>query len=227
MKFNDMERNGGGLLVGFVILLVIVGGICYYYYNSDSQSEKKDYSPIETAQELVDIGENGKYKLMCDIDVSTIAWVPIDQFNGELDGQGFKIVGLNLDNNDSSQYTGMFRILSNDGYVHNISFEDVNISSSQSGAVAGVNEGTIENVSVAGSVGRSNGVSCGGIAGTNKGNISQSQNYAAVNGQENIGGICGLNSGTVQDCVNHGTVSGAYQDSGGIVGYSSGKIILT
>ncbi len=227
MKFNKMKMNGGGLLAGFLILLVIVGGICYYYYSTNGGSGQKGdgYTSITTAQELMEIDEGGKYKLACDVDVSTVAWVPIDKFNGELDGKGFKIIGLNLDNNDSSKYAGMFRQISNGGRIHDISFIDVNISSSFSGAVAGLNGGKIENISVSGYVGRSNGLNCGGIAGTNTSEILNCENYASVSGQESIGGICGFNyGGTVASCENHGTIGGSYQNSGGIIGWSTGVI---
>lgn len=231
MKFNDMERNGGGLLIGFVILLVIVGGICYYYYNSDSQSEKKDYSPIETAQELVDIGENGKYKLMCDIDISSNSWVPIEKFNGIIDGDGFSIIGMNIDNNDSTIYCGFVRNLEENGIIKNITFLDANVHSGNAGIVAGYNEGLIENVTTYGFLGKANGLSCGGIVGKNCGRIQECVNYATISGKENIGGITGLNKlysqgGRVSECTNYGTVSGTYRDSGGIVGYNQGEIGL-
>lgn len=216
----------GKIVAASVAILVIVAGAYYLFDTQDHDDSGDGYTYISTVEELADIGEDGKYRLSNNIDISRMPWIPKDGFKGELDGDGFKIIGMNVDNNDSSAYAGMFKVLESEGYVHDITFVDANILSGHSGVVAGLNKGKIENVSVYGFVGRTNGISCGGIAGVNEKTITDSQNNATVDGLENIGGICGLNRGTVESCVNEGTVSGSYQDSGGISGYSSGTIKL-
>ncbi len=228
MHIQETRGSGGLSVIVFLAFLVVVGGICYWYSNQDSHDDPENdgYTPISTAQELMDMGKEGKYKLVNDVDVSAIAWIPIDEFKGELDGRGFKITGLNIENNDSSVYAGMFRVLLEGGRVHDLTLDQVNVRSTYSGAIAGSNQGTVEKVVVSGFVGKSNGLYCGGIVGTNKGTVADSRNDSTVSGQEGIGGICGFNSGgTVKNCENYGTISGAYKNSGGIAGWNKGDIV--
>ncbi|MGI6497421.1 MAG: hemoblobin-interacting domain-containing protein [Oscillospiraceae bacterium] len=140
--------------------------------------------------------------LMNDIDLSGTAWTPIGtaytvtQYKGTFDGAG-KTITLNIDGTGGNQ--GLF------GYV---------------------TTGTIQDLTVAGTV--KGGSNVAGIAASVSGaaTITNCVNTAAVSGSSNVGGIVGQISHTdaqVTHCINNGTVSGtsAY---GGIVGNAKGTI---
>ncbi len=61
-------------------------------------AEKISYVEIRTAEELLSISPNGKYKLVADIDLDGISWSPVGTeefpFTGEFDGNGFEISNL-------------------------------------------------------------------------------------------------------------------------------------
>ena len=108
------------------------------------------------------------------------------------------------------------------------------------GGVAGVNEGTLDNVD---SLGVTTGVykvegkdtlysdNVGGIAGTNSGTVTNVYNESIVSGRDNVGGIFGENSGTdVSNVANAADVTGEAGDNdtsdyvGGLAGSNSGTI---
>lgn len=108
------------------------------------------------------------------------------------------------------------------------------------GGVAGVNEGTLDNVD---SLGVTTGVykvegkdtlysdNVGGIAGTNSGTVTNVYNESIVSGRDNVGGIFGENSGTdVSNVANAADVTGEAGDNdtsdyvGGLAGSNSGSI---
>ena len=125
-------------------------------------------------------------------------WTPIGTadhpFTGTFDGNGKIISGLEINNTEDNQ--GLF----------------------------GFNAGTIENLTVEGTVtGKDN---VGGIAGTNmsNGTIQNCTNNADVTGQNNVGGIAGRNDGTIKGCQNNGTVTGSGNNAGGITGTNTGTV---
>ena len=150
-------------------------------------------------------------KLMNDIDLSeicgknidgqSVSWTPIgsdsSRYSGTFNGDGHTISGLYIDSSDNDQ--GLF------GYV----------------------SGTVQNLSVSGSVNGNNFV--GGVVGYNGGTVENCYNTGAVNSSGNrVGGVVGYNSsiGNVKNCYNTGNISGniSYNDSGnhvgGVVGYN-------
>lgn len=99
------------------------------------EAESQGYICIYTPEELNDIRNNisGKYILMNDIDLTSFSpWTPIGTsvagFSGELNGNGFKITNLNMDQSVSNAagYTptnyGFF------GEVHSGTFKNLSIS---------------------------------------------------------------------------------------------------
>ena len=181
-----------------------------------------NYIEIATVEELINLsGKTGNYKLVEDIDITTINWTPIDSFAGRLDGNNHKIVGLNLSGYKTD--AGLFSILK--GSVENLTLSNVNINtigeSSNIGALCGTNEGTIKNVSVDGSFNCPYSLYLGGVAGVNKGTINNCINNANILACDYVGGIVGLCNNTksvkLESCQNNSTVEGnAYV--AGIVG---------
>ena len=98
---------------------------------------------------------------------------------------------------------GLFSI--NSGVVQNLGMVDGNVTGSISGGIAGENKGTISNCYNIGNVVTS------GITGTNSGTISDCYN----SGNIIFGGIAGQNYGTINNCYNTGNVIFSDYNSGG------------
>ena len=156
----------------------------------------------------------------------TGAWTPVgngvsavkDFFAGTFDGCGHTISGLNVQGSAANQ--GLFAA------INQATIRNLNVSGTVScgtknyigGIVGKVQAGTIENCSFSGSV---TGGYTGGIAGglnSNDVTISGCVNAADVTGTT-AGGILGhwKNTAAIRDCYNTGSVTGSAK-AGGIVG---------
>ena len=177
----------------------------------------------------------GKYILLNDITISeqdSARWTPF-AFSGVLDGFGHKIKGLTL--HAASGSLGMFTTVS--GTVKNLTLENVSVTSLSNtkvnvGALCATLTGTVENVTVYGSVSADN-ANIGGICGTvNGGRIKSSGNYASVttNTLESgavAGGIAAyITNGLISGCENCGEIT-AFANVGGIVGHADGANNVT
>ena len=174
-----------------------------------------------------------QFKLMNDIDASERKFpasiTGATDFIHILDGNGFSIIGLNIENSENR--TGLFRSLGERGIVENLTIKDPTILSTKNevGAIAGNSMGIIRNCAVVGGsvTGDS---SVGGIVGQlNKGSVTECYNTSTVNGGTNYtGGIIGSNYSktAVTNCFNAGAVSGAALVAG-IVGfnYNAGDVM--
>ena len=160
-------------------------------------------------------------ELTDDIDLSEIcseeegdSWTPIGTssskpYSGTFDGNGHTISGLYIKNTSSdSDYQGLF------GYL----------------GTSGDNKGTVQNLTVSGSVSGNNYV--GGVVGYNDGGIvtgctfSGSGSGTGVTGNNYVGGVVGENSGSngvVENCHNAGSVKGSGNSVGGVVGENRGS----
>ena len=104
-------------------------------------------------------------------------WTPIGNdtetpYNGEFDGRGHTISGLNVTTGEYG--TGMFGVLSSDAEVKNLHLENL------------IGNGSFR---------------VGGIAGANNGTITGCMVTGTVSGTNYVGGVVGSNhSGTVEDC---------------------------
>ena len=187
---------------------------------------------VRNKNDLINIGNDlsAKYILQNDIDVSGEEWIPIGtiatRFEGVLIGNGHSIIGLTLTSKDAKG-TGFFGVIGESGKVNDLNFKDVNLSGGTTGyigAVAGINYGTVFDVTVSGTVGVSNtGDNVGGLFGRNYGSIYNCTNKATVKGGTNVGGIAGnfeFNNANMifSNCTNEGSVSGSTR-VGGLVGY--------
>lgn len=165
------------------------------WFISGNGTEKDPYI-ITTLEQLelinqIDDGYQRYYKLFGDIDIQEEDnFFPIgtklNPFNGFIDGNGFSIKNLNV--NDSTT-SGFIRYLGEKGRISNLKFENAKISilsqnkdNLYAGVVAGINYGKIENCIVTNSsyvsIKRENTTPnyilysyAGGIVGANYGNI--------------------------------------------------------
>lgn len=220
---------------------------------------------VASAEDLRGITkENAYYKLTQDIDLTqwiadnnpTGGWQPVgDDIYGvsiaELDGDGHKITGLWIDN-DELENVGLFSRFN--GSIKNLNVEtaeDKTISGpTYVGAIAGTLRGTATACSVKGNmanglyVGHIAGISTGhilqcyaegtttnstasayvgGLVGKTSGSISDSYTNVTINatGSNYCGGIAGYNTGTVSNSYAEGDITG-YR-IGGVVGYNAGS----
>ena len=201
----------------------------------------------------LDIWSGDKYvTLENDIELQEHRNLMIPSFNGIFEGNGHKISNLQID--DPGSAVGLFRYIQADGIVRNLEVTgrvQPQGSQDRAGILAGVNYGSILNCSVYGSV--SGDREIGGIVGLNAetGEIRRSQSSAMVTGNHSAGGICGSNRGILNNCKNMGNINihstevsydledltmenledinstdntQVHTDTGGIAGYSEGKI---
>ena len=132
-----------------------------------------------------------------------------------------------IGNSEENAYTGTFN-----GDGHTISGLYINSSSDNYQGLFGRVSGTVQNLSVSGSVKvTGNGGRVGGVVGYNYsgGNVTNCYNTGDVNVTGNdgrVGGVVGWNSGNVTNCYNTGgvKVTGNGGRVGGVVGYNNGNV---
>lgn len=162
------------------------------------ESGKTPYCPkkIATADEFMEIRKNlkGHYVLTRDITLK-IPWKTVDVqkgFSGTLDGNGYALCGLILkgENGLFSNITG--------GTVKNLKIKDVSAVGAGGGIIAACNYGYIENCSVSGEIKTQKSSNTGGIAGENNGRIEGCLAEISFVGENAvIGGICAVNNAVV------------------------------
>lgn len=183
---------------------------------------------IKTVEELRALENSDKvYVLGADIDLSEEQnWKPIENFSGGLYGNGFKIYNLNI-NSVNEESIGLFRVLK--GTVEDLTIENAQVAArgnaGKAGIVAGTNEGTVNNVTVVGTVTAEYYDHVGGLVGYNYGGkVTNCKNRAEVVGANHVGGVLGSalvrGDGGIDGNLNEGTVAGKDQ-VGGIAGYLS------
>lgn len=224
----------------------------------------KDYTYIwvSTGEQLKGIQEAAKtnsdflgynFALKNDIDASgvtdyeAIGTGSADGYTGTFDGRDNRIIGLDT----TKKADGTTQTLTNAGIFDTIGaggkVEDLRVyagtfsGTDNAGVVAGVNNGTISNVTAFGNVvdvqNTSNGASyAGGIAGTNSGTIdnvtvtgtaTQSSEVTAGSAEAAAGGIAGLNDGTISNSTANSAVNSSAGDAtalGGVAGVNAGTL---
>lgn len=137
-------------------------------------------------------------------------------FIGNYNGNGHTINNLLFSNGDYYKDFGMFSAIGSKGVVKNIKFNNTTVSCGNSaGVVAAINDGTIENCKVYGTVDT----------------VNTSRDFTHETGM-----VCGLNRGKIINCSAKGTVSAKYDSEkdaryikshgGGIVGNNTGLVTL-
>lgn len=115
--------------------------------------------------------------------------------------------------NADHKFTGVF-----DGNGQTITFNNIAVANNGYVGLFGINEGTIKNVTVAGSISSSTEKAfVGGVAGLNRGtiiNCTNSAEISATDANSYAGGIAGvMQYGTIETCTNSGNVSVRVSDT--------------
>lgn len=169
------------------------------------------------------------FKMMADIDLSGIDWIPYnykDNFMRKIDFNGNHKTISNLRATTSSTYASLFGVLF--GTVYDLNVKDAYVSSNQTAGImcgylgTGNKRGNIHNCSVQGKV-ESNSKYIGGLCGQNAvgGEIYECYVDAEVVLTANnnfVGGLIGYEKGQachIHDCIVKGSVTGYINASGG------------
>ena len=156
-------------------------------------------------------------------------------FNGTYDGNGHKILNLNLTQYGAvSSATGLFGTVDAGGIVKNLDVVNCKITGGMNhvGVIAGINNGTVENCSVSNSsVSPSNDDFTGGLVGVNNGTLKgcevKNTTIKTLGSNGSLGGLTGVNNAaaTVTDCHTEGvSLNSTSEKTGGFVGENKGKI---
>jgi filamentous hemagglutinin family protein len=199
---------------------------------------------------------SGNYRLSQNIDASSIAnFVPIGtlehsfigSFNGgDNNGNGANTISNLTINASGPSAVGLFGVIGqrnfdcsgacSSGWVSNINLVSANVTANGAlavGALAGINNGSIWQSSVTGSVSRTGSgegsLAVGGFVGANFGSISGSSSGASVNGGNVafVGGLVGYNNTTasISSSFSTGSVTaGTGTFVGGLAGANAGAI---
>ncbi|WP_279155617.1 immune inhibitor A domain-containing protein, partial [Thomasclavelia cocleata] len=171
------------------------------------------------------------FKLLNDIDLSNVSnFQTISNFSGTLDGDGFTIKNLTINNQ-----SGFITNLSSIGIVKNLNFENVTITNSNTShtGVFGNVSGKLENIAIKSGKISNQTIDNGQYLGTGAlvgllfqtGIIQDCYSSANVSQGINVGGLIGLNqNGTIQDCYINGNVNNGKKSSGGIIGAQDFKV---
>lgn len=149
-------------------------------------------------------------------------------FTGNFDGRGNRIIGLNVSSSNSNDNVGVFGV--NAGTIKNLKVYSSTFKGYDNvGAIAGTNNGTIDNVTTLGNtveaLGSANSVSLDGTPVNSKDNV----NVGAA------GGVVGTNIGTVNNATSRDSVI-AGEDTpsttilttaGGIAGINTGNGLVS
>lgn len=176
-------------------------------------------------------------------DYEAIGTGATDGFTGTFDGRGKRIIGLDTtqteNGNDNQVLTnaGIFSTIGNDGTVKNLNVYSATFTGTDTaGTIAGVNNGTIENITAFGNTVTvtGNGGNAGGIAGTNSGTVDDVESSGSVIAEDDnafVGGLVGTNKSgaTVNNSYSNSAVtstSGTDAGLGGVVGVNQGTVSL-
>lgn len=201
-------------------------------------ASKVTYIWVSDADQLQGINNNGaegleyNYALKGDINASGVTdYVAIGadtgEFAGTFDGRGNRIIGLEVDNESNA---GIFSQINQAGTVKNLNvYSGTFTGSSTAGAIAGINNGTIENITAFGNTVTVTGDdgNAGGIAGTNSGTVYDVESTGSViaGGTNAIaGGLVGTNNGTLGNSYSNSAVTaniGTGFGLGGVVGVNT------
>ena len=207
------------------------------------------YTSISEAEDLNGISLDGKYALVCDIDLGGAKWTPIgtssSPFTGEFNGNGYTVSNFQI--TTGRAYVGLFGY--NKGVIENLGVENFTVNVSYSGGtvyaggLVGYNDGgSILNSYAAGDVSATATSSgsfayAGGLVGYNTSSGSILNSYAAGEVSATgyfayAGGLVGSNYGSIKNSYATGNAratvtsisSYANAYAGGLVGFNGGGI---
>ena len=205
-------------------------------YSYDTESGTYTVKEADGLQELFndkknDINKDTVIKLTTDQTITGTALLT-DTFTGTLNGNGNKITMT------GTRTQGLFNTIDTSGQVLNVDIEvsgTINVNTIDSsdvanvGAVAGTNNGTIQNCDVTGRTiqGDNFNDNVGGIVGCNYGTIQGCSAAVTVKDGKITGGIAGSNYSEITNCCSTGAItsSNSYSYTGGVVGYNESATI--
>lgn len=181
--------------------------------------DENGYYQISTGAELAYFRNtkisNWKAKLMCDIDMGGHEFTSIPNAGAEFDGCGHMIRGLNA---VGEVYVGLFRAISSNCEIKNLTIENAVVKASRDGARVGILVGdvygslTVENCYVSGTIETADGTnkieSAGGLIGNVRGKYNYSVNIKSCYADAEI----------------KGTASSGF--AGGLVGWTGGSTTI-
>jgi hypothetical protein len=196
---------------------------------------------IESPAQLDEIrdhfGAGVYFQLTADIDLDVSpykdgeGWEPIGTsdtpFQGHIDGNGFRIMNLRIIKEsehsgyypDTNSLLGLFGSIGSNGNISNIILENVHVYGYEGiGGLAGENKGIISNSSVSGSV---SGQDAGGlVAYISGGTINNSYSTANVVAYDDVGGLVGVidNNGIITNSYATGSVTALSLDADNVGG---------
>ena len=235
----DIDKDGDGL-----IEICDLEGLNEMRYQLDGSGYKASADAITITQGCPTTGCRG-YELVKDLDFNADTsyrttsnkvtwttgggWSPIgpNRFSGVFEGNGHTIAHLYI-NRIIVSNVGLFAVTDTTAKINNIKLFDVNVTgigSSIAGSLVGLNNGSIINSDVTGTV--NSGRSVGGLVGDNNGQITLCVANVIVTGVGWwIGGLVGLNNGVISESRASGNVIGS-DIIGGLVGWNHGGIANT
>lgn len=154
--------------------------------------------PVSSLSDLNAIRNNpsNHYYLTQDIDMLSQKWTPIAEFNGGLDGKGFKLSNFYVDETGADAIASL--IITNNGEIKNLTIENATLLARvRAGAFSAYNYGIIKNCSTYGTI-----------------EIKNSPHA----GVSRAGFIASINYNTIERCLGSGTISGYLVMRGGICG---------
>lgn len=188
---------------------------------------------------------NASYKLVSDIDATdTKTWnpdndgnfqgfLPIKDFNGSFDGNGYSISDLYIQNSKDS-YCGLFATIKEDALVKDLAIINASVSGSSCGILAYENKGNISNVFVSGILRATNNM--GGLVAQNYGSICSGAAVVTLGAPGDTvsiyaGGLVAINNGAKIDksyayAQINAKAKSTPNDIGGLAGYASRNSIL-
>ncbi|MBQ7985984.1 MAG: S-layer homology domain-containing protein [Clostridia bacterium] len=221
----DMGKNYDIYLLaidndGISSRISVINGARAFAIDSGDGSKSSPFM-INTQEQLAQISliSDKFYRLGQDILLDK-NWVPVSNFTGVLDGNGYTISGLHL---SDKNHAGLISNMT--GTVRNLTVYGDIQAGKVAGIIAGENSGTIENCVAAGTI-SVNTDYAGGICGKNYGTVKNclSSLYSITSGSF-AGGICGGNFGVLQDCLAASNVVVSDMYAGGIAGVNNGGTI--
>jgi hypothetical protein len=270
-KLNHYVTGVGIFLMAVALIPGMVG--CNYNPPPSQNLEIRTWYDLDAVRNNL----AGKYILMNDLDSTAPGyeelasptanegkgWQPIGRgcwvaslfgaklaggiFTGSLDGQGYTIRDLYINQEEADQ-VGLFGIIAGGAVIKNMAFtinptltpgeasgeplgldEDTVRSLDVApiggfGGLVGYNGGTVSNCHATGNIGSTGSdLQMVGLVGDNDGIVSNCSFIGTVSGDGTVGGLVGQNEGTVRDCYFVGNVTG-YGDVGGLVGHQSGTV---
>lgn len=227
-----------------------------YVNGNQNGAQEITYIEISNAEQLKDIqqykdthADSGilgyNFALMNDIDASyvtdykAIASGNGQSYTGTFDGRDHRIIGLNVNNANGN--AGIFDTIGTGGVVEDLRVYSSNFTSTSAdgnaGAIAGVNNGRIENITTFGNEVKG-GDKVGGIVGVNNANgdiddVESTGSVIATGNKVVAGGLVGVNeaNATINNSYSNSAVtteSGVTTTGGlgGVVGVNKGAVSL-